>query len=119
MIAQLGNLAIRLEAEFGGTCANGCKFDEIIVLEGREGLNKSNLIELMAGAENFSDQSILAADDRKQQKQMGGVWLYEIADLTGIRSAEVEKIKAFASRQYGCRQRSIRLHLSIQAAEAN
>ena len=77
----------------------GCKFDEIVVLEGREGLNKSSLIELMAGSENFSDQSILAADDRKQQEQMAGVWLYEIADLTGIRKAEVEKIKAFASRQ--------------------
>jgi hypothetical protein len=77
----------------------GCKFDEIVVLEGREGMNKSSLIELMAGPENFSDQSILAADDRKQQEQMAGVWLYEIADLTGIRGAEVEKIKAFASRQ--------------------
>lgn len=77
----------------------GCKFDEILVLEGREGLGKSGMIELMAGSENFSDQSILAADDRKQQEQMAGVWLYEIADLTGIRNAEVEKIKAFASRQ--------------------
>lgn len=77
----------------------GCKFDEIIVLEGKEGLNKSSLIELMAGSENFSDQSILAADDRKQQEQMAGVWIYEIADLTGIRNTEVEKIKAFASRQ--------------------
>jgi hypothetical protein len=77
----------------------GCKFDEIIVLEGKEGLNKSSLIELMAGSENFSDQSILGTDDRKQQEQMAGVWLYELADLTGISKAETEKVKAFASRQ--------------------
>ena len=29
-----------------------------------------------------------------------GVWLYEIADLAGIRRADVEKIKAFASRTH-------------------
>jgi predicted P-loop ATPase len=29
---------------------------------------------------------------------MTGVWLYEIADLTGMRKTEIEHIKAFASR---------------------
>lgn len=77
----------------------GCKFDEILVLESPEGFNKSGMIELMAGRENFSDQSILAADDRKQQEQMQGIWLYEIADLAGHGRAEVERVKAFASRK--------------------
>ena len=77
----------------------GCKFDEIIVLEGAEGKNKSSLIQLMAGEENFSDQSILNADERRQQEHLKGKWLYEIADLTGIRKADIETVKAFASRQ--------------------
>jgi hypothetical protein len=77
----------------------GTKFDQIIVLEGPEGRNKSTAVRVLAGDENFSDQTILTLQDRQQQEQMEGVWLYEIADLTGISRAEVEKVKAFASRQ--------------------
>ena len=77
----------------------GTKFDQIIVLEGPEGKNKSTAIRILAGDENFSDQTILTLNDRQQQEQMEGVWLYEIADLTGISRADVEKVKAFASRQ--------------------
>ncbi len=77
----------------------GTKFDQIIVLEGPEGINKSKLIELLAGAENFSDQSLLTMSDRQQQEAMGGRWLYEIADLRGIHNADIDALKAFASRR--------------------
>jgi hypothetical protein len=76
----------------------GTKFDPIIVLEGKMGTQKSMAIETMAGAENFSDQTILGARDKEQQELLAGIWLYEIADLTNIRKTEVEHIKAFASR---------------------
>jgi Virulence-associated protein E-like domain/Bifunctional DNA primase/polymerase, N-terminal/Primase C terminal 2 (PriCT-2) len=76
----------------------GCKFDHIIVLEGPEGRGKSTAIEILAGPENFSDQTILSLDDKAQQEAVSGVWLYEIADLAGHSRAEVEKVKAFASR---------------------
>ena len=46
----------------------GTKFDQIIVLEGRQGQGKSEAIEILAGKENFSDQSILGVDDRKQRE---------------------------------------------------
>jgi hypothetical protein len=78
----------------------GCKFDSIVVLEGLMGTNKSKAIEILAGAENFSDQSIFGACDREQQELLAGVWLYEIAELTNIRRTEVEHIKAFASRTH-------------------
>jgi hypothetical protein len=76
----------------------GCKFDQIIVLEGKEGTNKSTAIEILAGKENFSDQTIIGLDDRQQQESVAGVWLYEIADLAGMSKADVDKTKAFASR---------------------
>lgn len=76
----------------------GCKFDQIIVLEGVEGTNKSSAIELMAGKENFSDQTILGLDDRTQMERLKGKWLYEIADLSGMAKSEVDAVKAFASR---------------------
>src|SRR5216684_3995334 len=77
----------------------GTKFDQIIVLEGTEGRGKSTAIEILAGKENFSEQKILGLHDREQQEAMTGVWLYEIADLTGMRKADIESVKAFASRK--------------------
>ena len=78
----------------------GTKFDQIVVLEGPEGRNKSTAIKVMAGEENFSDQSILTESDKTQQELLKGVWLYEIADLTGISKADVDRVKAFASRTH-------------------
>ena len=79
----------------------GCKFDQIIVLEGPEGTEKSTALEKLAGSkENFSDQTILGERDREQQELLRGIWIYEIADLTGIKRADVDHIKAFASRTH-------------------
>src|SRR5260221_258545 len=76
----------------------GTKFDQILTLEGPEGLNKSTAIKVLAGEENFSDTTILGMSDKQQMENVRGVWLYEIADLSGIKRAEVEAVKAFASR---------------------
>jgi predicted P-loop ATPase len=79
----------------------GCKFDQIIVLEGKEGTEKSSLLERLAGGVDFfSDQTILGLSDRDQQERLRGVWVYEIADLTNVTKAEVEHVKAFASRTH-------------------
>jgi predicted P-loop ATPase len=78
----------------------GCKFDQIPVWEGSEGSNKSTAIAVLAGEGNFSDQTILTAHDKEQQELLRGVWIYEIADLAGMRRSEVEKVKAFASRTH-------------------
>ena len=77
----------------------GCKFDQICVLESEEGYNKSTAIKVLAGEENFSDQSVLNVSEREAQEQLEGVWLHELADLTGLKKAEIERVKAFASRQ--------------------
>jgi predicted P-loop ATPase len=78
----------------------GCKFDNITVLEGPEGKNKSTAIRILAADEFFSDQSILGARDKEVQEQLGGVWMHESADLTGLKKAEVQQVKSFASRQW-------------------
>jgi predicted P-loop ATPase len=77
----------------------GDKYDNITVLESPEGKNKSTAIRILAGDENFSDQSILGASDKVVQEQLSGVWMHENADLAGMKRADVEHIKAFASRQ--------------------
>lgn len=78
----------------------GTKFDQIVVLEGEEGTDKSKAIETLAGEENFSDQSILdVRSSREQQELLQGVWLYEVADLKGLHHSDINAVKAFASRR--------------------
>jgi predicted P-loop ATPase len=103
----------------------GCKFDFITVLEGPEGIDKSTAIRVLAGDDNFSDQSILGASDKEVQEQLEGTWMHENADLAGMRRADVEQVKAFASRQvdrarpaYG-RVREDRPRRSIEWATTN
>lgn len=77
----------------------GSKFDQIIVWEGPEGTGKSQTLEILAGGpDNFSDQTILGRQDREQQEAVAGVWIYEIAELKDMKRADVEHVKAFASR---------------------
>jgi predicted P-loop ATPase len=78
----------------------GCKFDHIVTLEGPEGTMKSTAVQVLAGVENFSDQTILTATDKEQQELVRGIWIFEIADLAGMRRTDVEKMKAFVSRTH-------------------
>ncbi len=80
--------------------APSTKFDEITVFESEEGTSKSAAIAMLAGADNFSDQTILGKHmtDRDIQEKFKGIWLYEIADMTGMVKSEVEAVKAMASR---------------------
>jgi predicted P-loop ATPase len=79
----------------------GCKFDTIPVFEGPEGKGKSSILRALAGSdENFTDQTILGRDDRTQQELMRGKLVVEIPDLAGMKKAEIEHVKAFASRTF-------------------
>jgi hypothetical protein len=77
----------------------GIKFDTIPVLESAEGFNKSTAIRVLAGDENFSDESIIGKNSREVQEQLAEVWIHENADLAGMKKTEVETVKAYASRQ--------------------
>jgi len=76
----------------------GCKFDTIMVLVSPEGWNKSTVWRVLAGEGNFSDERIIGKESREVQEQLAGIWIHENADLAGMRKAEVETVKAYASR---------------------
>ncbi|WP_198031096.1 virulence-associated E family protein [Bradyrhizobium sp. th.b2] len=77
----------------------GIKFDQILVLESEEGYEKSTAWRVPAGDDNFSDEKIIGREAREVQEQLAGIWIHESADLSGLRKAEVETVKAYASRQ--------------------
>lgn len=76
----------------------GAKFDTMLVLEGPQGSGKSTAIKILAGDENFSDQAIIGLDQKAQGELVQGVWLYEIAELSGLRHTDVNDLKSFMSR---------------------
>jgi predicted P-loop ATPase len=77
----------------------GIKHDEITVLESEEGLNKSTAWRVLAGDENFSDERLLGKESREIQEHLAEIWIHENADLAGMKKADVDSVKAHASRQ--------------------
>ncbi|MGE6784412.1 VapE domain-containing protein [Ensifer adhaerens] len=76
----------------------GVKFDTIVILEGRQGTGKSTALQVLAGPGNHSDNEILTLDTKAQIEAMEGVWIFELSEMSGLNKSEVERMKAFASR---------------------
>jgi Virulence-associated protein E len=78
----------------------GCKFDEMLVMEGAQGKGKSVLLATLAVRDDwFSDDLPLNADTKRQMEVLAGRWIVEAGELKGIRKGEVEALKGFLSRQ--------------------
>jgi putative DNA primase/helicase len=75
----------------------GCKFDYCPVLEGRGGLRKSTMVEVLATSAFYSDTKFDVSHGKEGQEQVQGLLLYEIAELSGFSKGDVNEIKAFIS----------------------
>lgn len=75
----------------------GCKFDLVLVLVGEQGEGKSTLVQKLG--RGFSSDTFTTVHGKESFEQLQGAWLIEIAELAGIRKAEVEAIKHFISKQ--------------------
>ena len=77
----------------------GIKFDSMIVLNGNQGIGKSTLIAKLGG-EWYSDSLNLSdMNDKTAAEKLQGYWIMEIGELAGMRKADLDKVKAFISRQ--------------------
>ena len=77
----------------------GTKFDSMIVLNGDQGIGKSTLIAKLGG-EWYSDSLNLSdMNDKTAAEKLQGYWIMEIGELAGMRKADLDKVKAFISRQ--------------------
>lgn len=75
----------------------GIKYDTVLTLVGPQGIGKSQLIKRLGG-EWYSD-SFGGIGTKDAYDLIQGVWLVEIAELAGLRKAEVDSIKHFISKQ--------------------
>lgn len=77
----------------------GIKFDHILVLNGDQGIGKSTLIAKLGG-EWYSDSlSLTDMNDKTAAEKLQGYWVLEIGELAGMKKADIDKVKAFISRQ--------------------
>jgi len=78
----------------------GCKYDEMVILEGIQGTGKSTLLRNLCPNEDwFSDGMRLDLQGKEIIEHTAGKWIIEIAELTGRNKAEVNQLKAMLSRQ--------------------
>lgn len=75
----------------------GCKFDLVLTLVGEQGTKKSTFIKKL-GKAWFSD-TFMTVHGKEALEQIQGAWLIEMAELSGLRKAEVESVKHFISKQ--------------------
>lgn len=79
----------------------GCKFDEMLVLEGIQGSEKSTAIKILAGGDEwFTDDLPFKEDSKVFIERCTGKWLIEFSELSGINKRDVEGIKATLSRTH-------------------
>jgi len=75
----------------------GIKFDLVMVLSGDQGTGKSTFVEKLG--RGWSSDTFITVHGKEAYEQLHGTWLVEIAELAGLRKAEVESIKHFISKQ--------------------
>jgi putative DNA primase/helicase len=74
----------------------GCKFDEMLVLIGPQGAGKSSLLAKL-GREWFSD-SLRTFENKEAGEHLQNGWIFEIGELSAMKRAEIEEVKAFLSK---------------------
>ena len=76
----------------------GCKFDNMLILCGPQGLGKSTLLDRMS--KGWYNDSIRTFEGKEASELLQGVWLVEVAELDAFRKTDVSRIKQFLSLRY-------------------
>ena len=71
----------------------GCKYDNMVILSGPQGIGKSTLLNKMAGT--WFNDSIRTFEGKEASELLQGTWIVEVAELDAFRHAEVARIKQF------------------------
>ncbi|MBO5203527.1 MAG: virulence-associated protein E [Clostridia bacterium] len=73
----------------------GCKYDNMLILSGPQGIGKSTLLDKMSYG--WFNDSIRTFEGKEASELLRGVWIAEIAELDAFRRSDVARIKQFLS----------------------
>ncbi|MBM6859764.1 hypothetical protein H9X78_04545 [Clostridium saudiense] len=74
----------------------GIKFDNLVVLVGKQGIGKSNIVRLLG--KRWHSDSFSTVLGKESYEQLQNTWIVEMAELSAMRKAEVEAVKHFLSK---------------------
>lgn len=79
----------------------GCKFDNVLVLEGKQGIKKTSAFDTLATFHKESYFLEFSGDisNKDSIMLMQGKVIVEMAELASIRKSEIEEMKTFLSRR--------------------
>jgi predicted P-loop ATPase len=78
----------------------GCKYDEMLVLESQQGLQKSSALRALCPQPDwFSDDFELNVSSQRLIESTLGKWIIEASELSGMHKSQVELLKSTLSRQ--------------------
>ena len=77
----------------------GCQFDTMLVMNGFQGQKKSSLIRRLCGEWFNDDISFAQTKDKTAAEKLQGYWIIEFSEMTGLKKADIEGLKAFISRR--------------------
>ena len=76
----------------------GCKFDNMLILAGPQGIGKSTLLDKMS--RGWFNDSIRTFEGKDASELIQGVWLVEVSELDAFRKSDVSRIKQFLSLRF-------------------
>jgi putative DNA primase/helicase len=74
----------------------GCKYDNMPILAGPQGIGKSTFLRLL-GRKWYSD-SLTTFEGKEASELIQGIWINEVGELNGFNKSENNAIKQFLSR---------------------
>lgn len=75
----------------------GIKFDQMLTIQGGQGIGKSSLIAKLGGS--WYSDTFTTLQGKEAYEQVQGVWLLEIGELDGLKRSEVTTVKQFITKQ--------------------
>lgn len=73
----------------------GVKFDNMLILCGKQGVGKSTILDKMS--RGWFNDSIRTFEGKEASELLQGAWLIEIAELDAFRKSDISRIKQFLS----------------------
>jgi predicted P-loop ATPase len=77
----------------------GCKVDHVLVLEGPQGIGKSQAAATLADEAWFTDSLPRDLGEKDAAIHLQGRLIVELSELSQLKRGEIETVKAFISRQ--------------------
>lgn len=79
----------------------GVKADCVLILEGDQGLRKSTALRVLGDPleKGWFTDDMEELGSQNSAMQAAGVWVIELSELSSLKRAQIDKVKAFLSRQ--------------------